>query len=675
VKRRVLVIGLILVFVLGLAGTGFAAEPTVAKTAFSDVDADDDYAQAFALLKVMGIFSGFGDGTVRPADALTRAQFCKVVVEAMGMGDVADGLELMAPGFIDADSIPTWAWGYVNVAHALGVVKGRTDGTFDANANVLVQEAVTMVIRALGYEEFVSGGYPIGFLAKAKMLDIDEDMEYFQWATLPIQRSDMAYMIRNALWVYSPDEDTGKEDKTEGTRWIDEELVEGTVTDLGSIFIDGDEYDLASTVYLFGADTLEALVNTDVVAVEDADEEIAYIASPELDTIAGIFDSFEWGATEDDDDLLVLDDDTEIVFEDTTSWTLNGAAFDPETDDVPATEVEVTAFMEDDVASRIKLFTWDIEEAIVTDNDFDEDDEEYTFSFDDLVDGEVAATDTLVVDEDDADDVNVTGDAEDFGDIAADDIIRIATLGAEGLTDAGDIFQLEVKRETVSGTVADVVTHTTSDGTYTEITFDDDDDTSIDADPDTYDDTLPGVDWIVTLSLNFDGDAKHMVEYGEDVGDFVMITGFATYSDGTKKVTVDDQGTAKIYDLTDAATSPTSADVENVVKLTTDGAGDVTGVDDWAIDWILGDDEYTAEVYALGSDSVVLKVYSPNWFEDTDFHYLVADGPVVYDGTDYVGLAGLEVGDDVQMFFSDDDGPETIVYLNIDMDYEYPLTP
>jgi len=230
-------------------------------------------------------------------------------------------------------------------------------------------------------------------------------------------------------------------------------------------------------------------------------------------------------------------------------------------------------------------------------------------------------------------------------------------------------------RLSAADTVADVVTHTTSSGTYTEITFDDDDDTSIDADPDTYDDTLPGVDWIVTLSVNFDGDAKHLVEYGEDVGDFVMITGFATYSDGSKKVTVDDQGTAKTYKMHAEATYPNSGDLENVVELTTDGAGEVTGLDDVALDWIYEDGEYTAEVYALGSDSVVLKVYAPAYFLDTDFHYLVADGPVVYDGTDYIGLAGLEAGDDVQMFFSDLDGPETIVYLNIDMDYEYPFGP
>ena len=53
---------------------------------FSDVT-DRNTAMAVETLRLMDVLDGYGDGTFRPEAILTRAQFCKMVVYAMGAED------------------------------------------------------------------------------------------------------------------------------------------------------------------------------------------------------------------------------------------------------------------------------------------------------------------------------------------------------------------------------------------------------------------------------------------------------------------------------------------------------------------------------------------------------------------------------------------------------------
>ena len=50
---------------------------------FSDIS-DADTAVSVEVLRMMGVLDGYGDGTYRPGNTLTRAQFCKMAVLAMG---------------------------------------------------------------------------------------------------------------------------------------------------------------------------------------------------------------------------------------------------------------------------------------------------------------------------------------------------------------------------------------------------------------------------------------------------------------------------------------------------------------------------------------------------------------------------------------------------------------
>jgi len=711
VKRRVLALIVATLFVLSLANIA-AAAPTVEQTAFSDVSEDAAYAKAFAALKAMGVFTGYPDGTVRPADAITRAQFCKVVVEAMGHGGVAAGLVMTPPPFADADQIPTWAWGYVNAAYALGIVKGDTAGNFNPNNNVLVQEAVTMLVRALGYEPWVTGGYPLGYMFKGGVLGLDDDVELYSFYSVPLTRSDMAMMTYNALWIYEPYPETGKpwdseKDEEIGSRWVDKVIRKGVVTNVSPMVFDayvGKKYALADTVYLFGADSLDAVLDSEAWALRNKDGEVAFVEVPDLSlvTVTGRFKSVNTTRTE----IKLRDGKIFEYDEDDTEWTVNGEDFENTAHalawlDEWSGAVYITAYMDDDLATHIDLLTWDVGTAVVVDNDYDEDDELYTFKIDDETDESVSTTLTFEVPDDDkhiqdAEAITVIGDVDAFVDIAADDVIRIATVGAieyvvyntvtetwdpveeyvalDEDSTSNDFFRIEVSRETISGTVDAVINYMDVYGGYNEVVFDDED-----LDPVTlsskYDSVLPGVNEIITLSLDWNGYGVHLVEHGTAADDFVYVISTAK---GTKAyIVVDDEGNTAKYtvDTTEWTTNEggvydnfeTVVDeayyIGEVVQLNIGKDGVVDGLLDLAVPAFDGE---TLTVHDVGGSTVVLKT--------ADGKYVVALAPVVYDDDEFVGTAGLEKGDKVLAYKSavaaeDDEDPRTeIVYLNLDVD-------
>ena len=95
------------------------------------------------------MLDGYGDGTFRPEAILTRAQFCKMVVYAMG---AEDELGLYRTVTVFPDVKPShWAAGYINMA-AKGkkVISGYPDGRFGPACTMTRSQAAVMVNRMLG---------------------------------------------------------------------------------------------------------------------------------------------------------------------------------------------------------------------------------------------------------------------------------------------------------------------------------------------------------------------------------------------------------------------------------------------------------------------------------------------------------------------------------------------
>jgi len=186
---------LALVIVLAMALTTVAFAGT-----FSDVTSEESYSEAVEVMAALGLLTGYEDGTFGPDKTITRAEFAAVIVRALGMEDSAKG-SAASTMFSDVAS-DNWAAGYVVIASQQNIIKGYPDGTFKPNNVVKYEEAVTMIIRALGYEpKFanVENAYPTSYLAQANTSGITTG------AMLSIgseaSRAIVARLVYNALDV------------------------------------------------------------------------------------------------------------------------------------------------------------------------------------------------------------------------------------------------------------------------------------------------------------------------------------------------------------------------------------------------------------------------------------------------------------------------------------------
>ncbi len=90
----------------------------------------------------IGFINGFTDGTFRPDQALTRAQFCKMLCEALGVHD------FMNLDFSDV-KYEDWYYEHVSSAVAYGFITGFTDNTFRPNEPVTRYQAALILSRVI----------------------------------------------------------------------------------------------------------------------------------------------------------------------------------------------------------------------------------------------------------------------------------------------------------------------------------------------------------------------------------------------------------------------------------------------------------------------------------------------------------------------------------------------
>lgn len=123
--------------------TGAAA---VCGTAFPDVPAGSPACRSVELLAALGVVKGYPDGTFQPGRQVTRAEFAKMLVVALGRAPAPGG------GAPFPDTAGHWAasQGYLQVAVALKAVAGFPDGTFHPDDPVTRAEAVKTAAAAVG---------------------------------------------------------------------------------------------------------------------------------------------------------------------------------------------------------------------------------------------------------------------------------------------------------------------------------------------------------------------------------------------------------------------------------------------------------------------------------------------------------------------------------------------
>lgn len=161
-KKRFLSFALAFVLITALLPShAFAAE------GFADVE-DTTVARNVEVLRLLGIVSGDETGKFRPKGNLTRAEFCKMAIELQGKGDQV--VRYRSRTIFPDVRASHWASGYINLASAQvdekqpGLMHGFPDGTFRPDQDISYGEAVTVLMRMLGYTDEDSGGiWPQGY--------------------------------------------------------------------------------------------------------------------------------------------------------------------------------------------------------------------------------------------------------------------------------------------------------------------------------------------------------------------------------------------------------------------------------------------------------------------------------------------------------------------------------
>ncbi|MBQ7605709.1 MAG: S-layer homology domain-containing protein, partial [Firmicutes bacterium] len=193
--KKVLSLVLVLALVLGSFSMAFAAETKT--TNMSDV-AGNANEGAIVVANDLGIVTGYNDGTFKPANAVTRAEFAAMMTRALAIPESAlKGFKTSSFKDVASDH---WAVAYLGYCNSKGIMTGYEDGTARPNQTITVNEAMTMICRALGYtnqaKELV-GSWPANYIALAQQLSLYDDVA----ATGVTDRATAAQIVYNALTV------------------------------------------------------------------------------------------------------------------------------------------------------------------------------------------------------------------------------------------------------------------------------------------------------------------------------------------------------------------------------------------------------------------------------------------------------------------------------------------
>ncbi len=173
----------------------------VSAATFSDVTSGTEVYKAVNVLNKLGVINGYDDGTFKPDNNVTRAEFTAMLLRTRGMGAVGS-TSLDNPPFPDVVTPDvSWAIGNIRTAHGMGIINGYDDGTFKPSNNVSYEEAIKMIVCALGYGEMGSEGaaWYSKYMTTAVQLGFTDGVKGV--IGTPATRAIIAQMLYNCLEV------------------------------------------------------------------------------------------------------------------------------------------------------------------------------------------------------------------------------------------------------------------------------------------------------------------------------------------------------------------------------------------------------------------------------------------------------------------------------------------
>lgn len=124
-------------------GTTQQSIPNQIEMVFEDLDGVLWASEAILALADKGIVNGIGEQRFAPDDNVTREQFVKILIGAIGVSAE------YTPGIFDDVAGDDWFAPFVCTAYEKGVVKGIGNGKFGVGNNITREDMVTMLYQAL----------------------------------------------------------------------------------------------------------------------------------------------------------------------------------------------------------------------------------------------------------------------------------------------------------------------------------------------------------------------------------------------------------------------------------------------------------------------------------------------------------------------------------------------
>lgn len=172
----------------------FTLCPAFAASSFPDVDENAAYAEAVEYLNDVGIMQGDDKGNFNPDKNVTRAEMAAIICRML----YEDASAMDGTVFSDVPA-SHWANGFIIKAAELGIVSGYGNGKFGPSDTITYEQAIAMVIRAKGLDEYAvtAGGYPDGYIAVAQEYGFGQELTVSLGDFMP--RREIAVLLYSTM--------------------------------------------------------------------------------------------------------------------------------------------------------------------------------------------------------------------------------------------------------------------------------------------------------------------------------------------------------------------------------------------------------------------------------------------------------------------------------------------
>ena len=168
---------------------------TVSAKTFEDVPNGNPAKEQIDILSDIGVIVGTSENEFSPELDVSREQMAMLLFRFMLGRSNAGSINNTA----FTDLYDSTYHGAISWANAAGYIIGTSSETFDPTGGITLQDAMTILVRALGHStSAMDRGYPWTYIDAAIRLGLDRGLEKISY-TATLTRGDTAVLLYNAL--------------------------------------------------------------------------------------------------------------------------------------------------------------------------------------------------------------------------------------------------------------------------------------------------------------------------------------------------------------------------------------------------------------------------------------------------------------------------------------------